>query len=297
VWHATWFAVRALCRRRLNDVPKSVDEEWARRQKQLELVQQNKARAPGLANSRRPAAVTSYHVDERNALTARVAALEAENEKLREALEPFAEEAKKYNPIEDDNEDTAWDSLPTVGDLRGAATAAAGEEKCLEASPDDLRALGLMVAVHNDYRLNGETHTFWLMTRKDGMSFKGEGKTDAEALNQIRTLSRSITSAQNKTRRIVVVVVDAWPGRITQPENVLIQRSQLRQRPTPSGLEVHDPRLDRGGARDPGQGPVPDHALCLVAGVGAGNRLAQVIVHEIHDSLVHALAHVYLSPE
>jgi hypothetical protein len=63
VWHATWFAVRALCRRRLNDVPKSVEEEWARRQKQLELVQQNKARAPGLANSRRPAAVTSYHVD------------------------------------------------------------------------------------------------------------------------------------------------------------------------------------------------------------------------------------------
>jgi hypothetical protein len=56
------------------------------------------------------------------------------------------------------------------------------------ASPDDLRAAGLMVAVHNDYRLHGQPHTFWLFTDSTGMSFKGEGRTDAEALEQVRAL-------------------------------------------------------------------------------------------------------------
>ncbi len=52
-------------------------------------------------------------------------------------------------------------------------------------SADDLRAKGLSVAVHNDYQLNGERHTFWLLTgelRGSLRAFKGEGKTDAEAL-------------------------------------------------------------------------------------------------------------------
>ena len=53
------------------------------------------------------------------------------------------------------------------------------------AVPDDLRALGWTVAVHNDYRLDGVAHTFWLFT-KGGQAVKGEGRTDAEALNQIR---------------------------------------------------------------------------------------------------------------
>lgn len=53
-------------------------------------------------------------------------------------------------------------------------------------SADDLRDMGLSVAVHNDYRLNGKRHTFWLFTRADGMSFKGEGPTDASALNEVR---------------------------------------------------------------------------------------------------------------
>lgn len=66
-----------------------------------------------------PQAVLSL-LDERDALTARVAALEAENKKLRETLKPFAEEAQKYKPDERDK-DTAWDSLPTIGDLRQAA--------------------------------------------------------------------------------------------------------------------------------------------------------------------------------
>jgi hypothetical protein len=49
----------------------------------------------------------------------------------------------------------------------------------------ELRAAGLMVAVHNDYRLNGELHTFWLFTTPDGRALKGEGKTDMEALEQV----------------------------------------------------------------------------------------------------------------
>ncbi len=56
-------------------------------------------------------------------------------------------------------------------------------------SADDLRARGLSVAVHNDYRLNGKKCTFWLfIDGATGMSYKGEGSTDAEALNQVRDL-------------------------------------------------------------------------------------------------------------
>ncbi len=52
-------------------------------------------------------------------------------------------------------------------------------------TPDDIRAQGWVVAVHNDYRLNGEPYTFWLFTKGE-RAIKGEGKTDAEALGQIR---------------------------------------------------------------------------------------------------------------
>jgi|SRR5208282_1619638 len=48
-----------------------------------------------------------------------------------------------------------------------------------------LRMNGWMVAVHNDYMLNGQAMTFWLFTHpKTGRFIKGEGKTDAEALEQ-----------------------------------------------------------------------------------------------------------------
>jgi hypothetical protein len=45
-----------------------------------------------------------------------------------------------------------------------------------------LRGSGWMVAVHNDYRLNGVNHTFWLLT-KGNRFIKGEGLTDEEALD------------------------------------------------------------------------------------------------------------------
>ncbi len=53
-------------------------------------------------------------------------------------------------------------------------------------SPDDLRAAGWSVGIHNDYRLKGVPHTFWLLTHPTGRFLKGEGRTDAEALDQIR---------------------------------------------------------------------------------------------------------------
>ena len=55
-----------------------------------------------------------------------------------------------------------------------------------ESGGEDLRAAGWLVAVHNDYRLNGEPHTFWLWTHPDGRWIKGEGRTDADALAQCR---------------------------------------------------------------------------------------------------------------
>ncbi len=51
---------------------------------------------------------------------------------------------------------------------------------------DDLRAQGWAVAVHNDYRQDGAARTFWLLTHASGRWVKGEGRTDAEALDQIR---------------------------------------------------------------------------------------------------------------
>lgn len=44
------------------------------------------------------------------------------------------------------------------------------------------RCNGWSVAVHNDYRLNGESMTFYLLTHPRGIYAKGEGKTDLEAL-------------------------------------------------------------------------------------------------------------------
>ena len=44
------------------------------------------------------------------------------------------------------------------------------------------REKGWTVAVHNDYRQNGNPMTFWLLTHPCGRWLKGEGKTDDAAL-------------------------------------------------------------------------------------------------------------------
>lgn len=48
----------------------------------------------------------------------------------------------------------------------------------------EIRSRGWLVAVHNDYRLGGEFHTFWLFTSED-RAVKGEGRSDVEALAQV----------------------------------------------------------------------------------------------------------------
>lgn len=66
-WVATaadFIAVRWMCFRRLNEVPGSIDKEWTDDLRpQLEQIQQGKASVPGAAASRRPVAVSNYHVD------------------------------------------------------------------------------------------------------------------------------------------------------------------------------------------------------------------------------------------
>jgi hypothetical protein len=46
----------------------------------------------------------------------------------------------------------------------------------------DLRDAGWAVAVHNDYRQDGQLKTFWLFTHPNGTWVKGEGLSDAEAI-------------------------------------------------------------------------------------------------------------------
>lgn len=64
-WTSTYFAVRFLCQRRLNEVPKSLKDECERREKLLQLILDRKANVPRVAASRRPVAVNNYHVDTR----------------------------------------------------------------------------------------------------------------------------------------------------------------------------------------------------------------------------------------
>jgi hypothetical protein len=55
----------------------------------------------------------------------------------------------------------------------------------VEAILKRLRDAGWMVAVHNDYRLNGQFHTFWLFTHASGVWAKGEGLSDEDALKAV----------------------------------------------------------------------------------------------------------------
>lgn len=60
------------------------------------------------------------------------------------------------------------------------------QQQLADSNAEDLRVRGWAVAVHNDYRVGDRLYTFWLLTHPEGMYVKGEGSTDAAALNQIR---------------------------------------------------------------------------------------------------------------
>lgn len=78
------------------------------------------------------------------------------------------------------------------------------------ACPDDLRAKGWSVGVHNDYRLNGAAHTFWLFTKGD-YQVKGEGLTDADALNQVRQAVESLEKRISELQTRAAQHVDILP--------------------------------------------------------------------------------------
>jgi len=62
----------------------------------------------------------------------------------------------------------------------------------LESLLGEMRAHGWMVAVHNDYRLNGQSMTFWLFTHPGrGIYLKGEGNSDLKVLYDIVSARRA----------------------------------------------------------------------------------------------------------
>ena len=64
----------------------------------------------------------------------------------------------------------------------------------------DLREMGWMVAVHNDYRIGHDYFTFWLFT-KGPYCVKGEGATDLDALRQCAKKASELEDTARKVRR------------------------------------------------------------------------------------------------
>ncbi len=64
---------------------------------------------------------------------------------------------------------------------------------------DYFRDGGWSVAVHNDYRLNGEARTFWLFT-KGSHCAKGEGASDLEALGEVMD---AVTAVEQELEYII----------------------------------------------------------------------------------------------
>lgn len=75
----------------------------------------------------------------------------------------------------------------------------------------NFRSFGWVVAIHNDYRQNGEAHTFWLFTHPNGRYIKGEGKTDLDALKICQREREKILFQDNYDEKINPFdVLDAW---------------------------------------------------------------------------------------
>lgn len=74
-------------------------------------------------------------------------------------------------------------------------------DKIIEA----MRRDGWMIAVHNDYRLNGVPHTFYLFTHPCGVWAKGEGTSDVEAICE--------ASAQAEARKKQAKAAGLWSAK------------------------------------------------------------------------------------
>jgi hypothetical protein len=129
--------------------------------------------------------------------------------------------------------------------LDAAAAKAALSARDAAASPDDLRARGWTVAVHNDYRVGGRSYTFWLFT-KNCIAIKGEGVSDSIALDQVRAaiggapltreeaeqLYEESSMSDDGTPKLPVMAlksIDAW-GVSEDGQDALIQATTATQR-------------------------------------------------------------------
>ena len=86
-------------------------------------------------------------------------------------------------------EHNAWADLHSANAIQWRDERIAKLEKELaNGGVESLRASGWSVAVHNDYKIHGVPHTFWLFTHADGRWIKGEGRTDADAIAAARAM-------------------------------------------------------------------------------------------------------------
>lgn len=114
------------------------------------------------------------------------------SDEIIKALAPFVTHYQSWMDSLPDHAELTVFPRHNMGDLRRVRSVLASlQESGAQPWPlhdmlRQLRAWGNMVAVHNDYRQNGERFTFWLFVTPDGRAIKGEGKTDEEALNQVR---------------------------------------------------------------------------------------------------------------
>lgn len=85
---------------------------------------------------------------------------------------------------------------------------------------DVVRSLGWVVAVHNDYYLDGVFHTFWLFTKGDRF-VKGEATSDEEAIRlafaQIKKMSEppiralTVEDVPDLTDRVFEAFLTSFP--------------------------------------------------------------------------------------
>ena len=126
-------------------------------------------------------------------------------------------------------------------------------------SPEDLRAKGWVVAVHNDYRLAGQAHTFWLFTNKHGRAVRGEGKSDAEALNKIRALLAGGREPDLSLADLYMATVHFLmdcdsPAECLEALQEQLDPLTLRYAPDPNATAILEWRIAPGGEPAPHNG-------------------------------------------
>lgn len=103
-----------------------------------------------------------------------------------------------------------------------------------------LRSKGWSVAVHNDYKLNGQSYTFWLFTKGE-RAWKGEGRTDLEALQQIVDRLPGEMAPPPARRSTFAAEVEANGRLATQAQAIIDAAPQRLEAPPPwAGVHILD---------------------------------------------------------